>query len=33
VRGRRLRIGDLIDVPVAELRRAWTEALPRRMEE
>jgi phosphoribosylformylglycinamidine synthase len=33
VRGRRLRIGNLIDVPVSELRRAWTEALPRRMEE
>jgi phosphoribosylformylglycinamidine synthase len=33
VRGRRLRIGGLIDVPAAELRRAWVDALPRRMEE
>jgi len=33
VRGRRLRIGSLIDVAVADLRRAWAEALPRRMEE
>jgi len=33
VRGRRLRIGNLIDVPAADLRRAWAEALPRRMEE
>jgi phosphoribosylformylglycinamidine synthase len=32
VRGRRLRIGNLIDVNVAELRRAWTDAVPRRME-
>ena len=32
VRGRRLRIGSLIDVNVAELRRAWTDALQRRME-
>jgi phosphoribosylformylglycinamidine synthase len=31
VRGRRLRIGSLIDVPASDLRRAWTEALPRRM--
>ena len=33
VRGRRLRIGSLLDVPSADLRRAWSEALPRRMEE
>ena len=32
VRGRRLVIGPLVDVDVAELRRAWTKALPRRME-
>jgi phosphoribosylformylglycinamidine synthase len=31
VRGKRLRIGGLIDVNAAELRRAWAEALPRRM--
>lgn len=33
VRGRRLRIGTLIDVPSADLRRASNEALPRRMNE
>jgi len=32
VRGRRLVIGPLIDVDLAELRRTWTTALPRRME-
>ena len=32
VRGRRLRIGSLIDVNAAELRQAWANALPRRME-
>ena len=32
VRGRRLRIGSLIDVNVAELRHAWAGALQRRME-
>jgi phosphoribosylformylglycinamidine synthase subunit PurL len=31
VRGRRLRIGTLIDLNVAEMRRAWAEALRRRM--
>ena len=31
VRGKRLRIGGLIDVNAAELRRAWADALPRRM--
>jgi phosphoribosylformylglycinamidine synthase len=32
VRGRRLRIGSLIDVNAADLRRAWADALQRRME-
>jgi phosphoribosylformylglycinamidine synthase subunit PurL len=32
VRGRRLRIGSLVDVNVAALRQAWLDALPRRME-
>jgi len=32
VRGRRLRIGTLIDIPVGEMHRVWTEAIPRRME-
>ena len=32
VRGRRLRIGSLIDVNASELRRAWMDALQRRME-
>jgi phosphoribosylformylglycinamidine synthase len=32
VRGRRLRIGTLIDIPVSELYRLWNEAIPRRME-
>jgi phosphoribosylformylglycinamidine synthase len=31
VKGRRLRIGELIDADVAELRATWTNALPRRM--
>jgi phosphoribosylformylglycinamidine synthase len=31
VRGRRLRIGALVDVEVAALHRAWSSALPRRM--
>jgi len=31
VRGTRLVIGTLIDLPIAELRRVWAEALPRRM--
>ena len=31
VRARRLRIGELIDVDVADLRATWTKALPRRM--
>jgi len=33
IRGRRLRIGSLIDVNVSELRDAWAGALQRRMEE
>jgi len=33
IRGRRLRIGTLIDVNTADLRRSWAEALSRRMEE
>jgi phosphoribosylformylglycinamidine synthase len=33
VRGRRLVISPLIDVEVDELWRAWSNALPRRMEE
>ncbi|MGD9763083.1 MAG: phosphoribosylformylglycinamidine synthase subunit PurL [Candidatus Binatia bacterium] len=33
VRGRRLRIGTLVDVNTADLRRAWSEALRERMEE
>jgi len=32
VRGRRLRIGRLIDLNVNEMRRTWLDALPRRME-
>jgi phosphoribosylformylglycinamidine synthase subunit PurL len=32
VRGRRLRIGTLIDIAVSELYRFWQEAIPRRME-
>ena len=32
VRGRRLRIGSLIDVNVDELRDVWTNALPHRMQ-
>jgi phosphoribosylformylglycinamidine synthase len=31
VRARRLRIGELIDMDVADLRATWTNALPRRM--
>lgn len=31
VRGRRLRIGTLIDVSTADLRHAWADALPERM--
>ena len=33
IRGRRLRIGTLIDANTADLRRSWAEALSRRMEE
>ncbi len=32
VRGTRLTIGSFIDVPVAELRDTWNQALPRRLE-
>ena len=31
VKGTRLVIGTLIDQPIAELRRVWADALPRRM--
>jgi phosphoribosylformylglycinamidine synthase II len=31
VRGRRLRIGTLIDADLADLRKTWADALPRRM--
>ena len=31
VRGRRLQIGSHVDVDVEELKRAWSDALPRRM--
>jgi len=31
VRGTRLVIGTLIDLPIAELRRVWADALPKRM--
>jgi phosphoribosylformylglycinamidine synthase len=31
VRGTRLVIGSLIDLPIAELRRVWSSALPQRM--
>jgi phosphoribosylformylglycinamidine (FGAM) synthase-like enzyme len=33
VRGRRLRIGSLVDVNVADLHTAWSTALGRRMGE
>jgi len=33
VRGRRLVISPLIDVELDELRRTWTQAIPRRMGE
>ncbi|GIW39999.1 MAG: phosphoribosylformylglycinamidine synthase subunit PurL [Candidatus Binatia bacterium] len=33
VRGRRLVIGEFLDLPLEELRRAWTRALPRRLEQ
>jgi phosphoribosylformylglycinamidine (FGAM) synthase-like enzyme len=32
VRGRRLVISPLIDLDLQELRRAWSEALPRRLD-
>jgi phosphoribosylformylglycinamidine synthase len=31
VRGTRLVIGTLIDLPITELRRVWVSALPKRM--
>jgi phosphoribosylformylglycinamidine synthase len=33
VRGRRLRIGNLIDVSAVDLRTAWADALAARMDE